>query len=99
MKATAKQKRTVKGLIAGVVIPETFDEASRLIVGLRRERSPLPPQEDIDTIHKAREKGDKAAQARALRRAKAKTRYGYWLPLLKSLGISPRQAQRIMGNS
>ena len=99
MKATAKQKRKVKALIAGVVIPETFDEASRLIVGLRRERSPLPPQEDIDAIHTAREEGDKAAQARALRRAKVRTRHGCWLSLLKSLGIPSRQAQRIMRNS
>ena len=99
MKATAKQKRTAKGLIAGVVVPETFDEASRLIVGLRRERSPLPPQEDIDAIHRALEEDDKAGQARALRLAKARTRHGYWLSLLDELGITPRQAQRIMRNS
>ena len=99
MKATAKQKRTVKGLIAGVVIPETFDEASRLIAGLRRERSPLPPQKDIDAIYTAREEGDKSDLARTLRRAKVRTRHGYWLPLLKSLAISPRQAQRVMRNN
>ena len=98
MKATAKQKRTAKGLIAGVAVPETFDEASRLMVGLRRERSPLPPQEDIDAIHTAREEGDKAAQACALRRAKVRTRHGCWLSLLDSLGIPPRQAQRMMRN-
>ena len=99
MEATAKQKRKVKALIAEVAVPETFDEASRLIAGLRREHSPLPPQEVIEAIHRALEEGDKAAQACALRRAKVRTRRGYWLPLLKSLGIPPRQAQRIMRNN
>ena len=96
MEATAKQKRKVKALIAEVAVPETFDEASRLIAGLRREHSPLPPQEDIAAIHVAFEEGDKSDLARALRRAKARTRHGYWLPLLGELGISPRHAQRIM---
>ena len=98
MEATAKQKRKVKALIAEVAVPETFDEASRLIVGLRREHLPLPSQEVIDAIHIAFEEGDKAGQARALRRAKARAHHGYWLSLLKSLGISPRQAQRVMRN-
>ena len=99
MKATAKQKRKVKALIAGVVVPETFDEASRLIVGLRREHLPLPSQEVIEAIHTALEEGDKSDLARTLRRAKARTRHGYWLSLLDELGITPRQAQRIMRNS
>ena len=98
MKATAKQKRKVKALIAGVAVPETVDEASRLIAGLRREHSPLPPQEVIEAIHRALEEGEKSVLARALRRAKTRTRHGCWLPLLNELGISPRQAQRIMRN-
>ena len=96
MQATTRQKRTVKALIAEVAVPETFEEASRLIVGLRRQQSLLPPQDVIDVVHAAREEGDKAALGQALRQAKRQTRHGHWLSLLAELGIPPRQAQRIM---
>ena len=92
--ATPAQRRELARLI--VTASLTYEEASRMIVGLRRERSPLPPQATIDRLHRALEDGDKAEAGRVLAAAKRQTRHGCWLPLLSNLGIHERQARRLM---
>ena len=92
--ATPGQRRELARLCSTAVL--TYEEASRLIVGLRRERSPLPSQATIDRLHEALSEGDKVEAGRALAAAKSQTRHGFWLPLLSDLGIHERQARRLI---
>ena len=94
---TDRQRRTVRDLIADTAIPETAEEAGRLIRDLKRETESLPAL--IEQIVEADEAGDADRLGMLLRRARHRARYGDWLPLLTRLGIHPRRAQRLMART
>ena len=91
MLATKRQREYLAGLIVESV---TVEEASRLIRELKRERAKT--KDLLARIVEAAATGDTVRLGRALVEAKALTRHGQWLALLKVLGISPRRAQRAM---
>ena len=97
MEATARQKRASAALIAKVAAPITFDEASRLIRGLRREAEAFPAL--LEQIVEADHAGDRDRLGRLLRRAQTRIRHGAWLATLRRLGIHPRRAQRLIAHA
>ena len=97
MEATPRQKRTVAALIAKAAEAITFDEASRMIVSLKREEMALPRL--IEEIMEADRAGDRDRLGRLLRRAQTRIRHGAWLPTLREIGINPRRAQRLMARA
>ena len=91
---TARQKRTVAALIARTAAPITFDEARRVIRGLKREQAAFPIL--IEKIIEAERAGDHERLGRLLVDVKHRVSFGAWLPMLRDLGIHPRRAQRLM---
>ena len=76
-----------------------FQEASRMIAALRKDqkrRTAVPCKAVLEAIIQAQSEYDQEALAIALRAAKAQTKHGYWLSLLKQLEIRPRAAQRLI---
>ena len=92
IEATPRQKRKVARLIARTAEPVTFDEASRLIGGLRREAESFPAL--IEKIIEANRAGDIERLGRLLTKVKRRVRHGDWLSMLRRLDIHPRRAQR-----
>lgn len=84
-------------MIARTAEPITFDEASRLIGGLKREQRAFP--ELVEQIVAADRAGDVERLGRLLSRAKSRMAHGAWLPTLGELGIHPRRAQRLIGKT
>ena len=84
-------------MIAKTAEPITFDEASRLIGGLKREEMALPRL--IEEIMEVDRAGDRDRLGRLLRRAQTRIRHGDWLPTLRRLDIHPRRAQRLMARA
>ena len=95
--ATPRQRRTAARLIAKVAEPLTFDEASRMIGGLKREAESFPAL--IEKIMEADRAGDRDRLGRLLTRAKRRVGHGAWLPLLREVGINQRRAQRAMAKT
>ena len=94
--ATPRQKQAAAALVAKTAQPVTFDEASRLICGLKREADSLSRL--LAKIVKADRDSDAARLGRYLADAKWRVKHGDWLPLLRLLYIHPRRAQRLIKN-
>ena len=96
-RATPRQKRETTRLIAKTAEPITYEEASRLIGGLKREAHSFPAL--IEKIIAADHGGDVERLGRLLCEAKRQMRHGDWLTTLRSLELHPRRAQRLMTRS